>query len=154
MPAGPPGPRRRTPRPTRPGSSPTFLSSSTREDLDRGQERYTIFCAVCHDPIGTGQGKIVERGYVRPPNYHTERSRGFARYGKSIPLRDVPAGYLFEVITRGYGAMPRYAPQIPPADRWRIVAYVRALQLSQHAVLGDLPPARREAVNEALRSTP
>ena len=147
-----------TPPPDAPTDPARFVAdypfALTRADLERGQERYTIFCAVCHDPIGTGHGKIVERGYVRPPNYHTDASRGFARYGKTIALADVPVGYLFEVITRGYGAMPRYAPQIPPRDRWRIAAYVRALQLSQHAVLGDLPPDRREAVNQALRTTP
>jgi len=126
----------------------------TRADLDRGQERYTIYCAVCHDPVGTGQGKIPERGYVRPPSYHTDNSRGFARYGKQVPLREVPAGYVFEVITRGYGAMPRYGYQIPAADRWRIVAYVRALQLSQHAEVGKLPPAARKAAEESLGGRP
>jgi mono/diheme cytochrome c family protein len=140
--------------PTDPGRFVTNVPFElTGEDLERGQERYTIFCAVCHDPVGTGHGKIIERGYVRPPNYHTENSRGFARYGKSIPLRDVPAGYVFEVITHGYGAMPRYAPQIAPRDRWRIVAYVRALQLSQYAVLDELPPDDRKVADEALRST-
>jgi mono/diheme cytochrome c family protein len=131
-----------------------FPFELTAQDMERGQERYTIFCAVCHDPIGTGHGKIVERGYVRPPDYHTEASRGFSRYGKSIALRDVPAGYLFEVISRGYGAMPSYSPQIAPRDRWRVVAYVRALQLSQHAVLDDLPAAQRQAVRDTLGSTP
>lgn len=126
----------------------------TRDDLVRGQERYTIYCAVCHDPVGDGNGKVVERGYVKPPSYHTDNSRGFARYGKSVPLREVPAGYVFEVIGRGYGAMPRYGLQIPPVDRWRIVAYVRALQLSQHAAVADLPPAARDAALSKLGGQP
>jgi mono/diheme cytochrome c family protein len=127
-----------------------FPFELTRADLDRGQERYTIFCAVCHDPVGTGNGKIPERGYVKPPNFHTDASRGFALYRKTVPLRDAPPGYLFEVISRGYGAMPRYAPQIAAKDRWRIVAYVRALQLSQRAVLADLPPGARKLAERSL----
>lgn len=126
----------------------------TREDLDRGQERYTIYCAVCHDPVGTGNGKIPERGYIKPPNFHTDPSRGFALYRKEVPLRTAPLGYLFEVVTRGYGAMPRYSAQIPIKDRWRIVAYVRALQLSQHADLNALPPAVRAAAEGSLGGAP
>jgi mono/diheme cytochrome c family protein len=117
----------------------TFPFPMSLPDLERGQERFTIFCTACHGPLGNGNGKIVERGYVRPPNYHTDASRGFARFGKQVPLREVPVGYFFEVITHGYGAMPRYGPQIPPGDRWRIAAYVRALQLSQHADASKLP---------------
>ena len=141
-PRGRPGPRRRT-RPTDPGPVRHRLSPRARRATTWSGVRSGTPSSAPSATTRSGPdcGKIVERGYVRPPDYHTERSRGFARYGKSIALRDVPAGYLFEVITRGYGAMPRYAPQVPPADRWRIVAYVRALQLSQHAVLGDLPPA-------------
>jgi mono/diheme cytochrome c family protein len=131
-----------------------FPFPPTRADLDRGQERYTIFCAMCHDPVGTGQGKVPECGYVKPPNFHADTSRGFAQYGRQVPLRDVPAGYVFEVVTRGYGAMPRYGPQIAADDRWRVVAYVRALQLSRHAELDRLPPAAREAAEEALRGGP
>ena len=126
----------------------------TRADLDRGQERYTIYCAVCHDPVGTGNGKIPERGYVKPPNYHTDASRGFALYRRTVSLRDVPVGYLFEVISRGYGAMPRYANLIPAQDRWRIAAYVRALQLSQQSELGALPPTARRAATDALGGPP
>ncbi len=143
-----------TPRPDAPSDPGKFVDAFpfelTRADLDRGQERYTIFCAVCHDPVGTGQGKIPERGYVRPPNLHADTSRGFALYRKDVPLRAAPVGYLFEVVSRGYGAMPRYGPQIPPQDRWRVVAYVRALQLSQHAELGKLPPNARAAAERAL----
>lgn len=122
----------------------------TRDDLKRGQERYTIYCAVCHGALGNGQGKIWERGYLTPTSFHTAPvdphevdmsqkkpplgfSRGYALWGIEIPLRDVPVGYYFEVITKGFGGMPSYSAQIPPADRWRIIAYVRVLQMSQHA---------------------
>jgi hypothetical protein len=122
-----------------------------KEDLKRGQERFTIYCAVCHGPLGNGQGKIWERGYLAPTSFHTEKvgeheiklehprdiplgySRGYAIWGIKIPLREVPIGYIFEVMTQGFGGMPNYAAQIPPADRWRIIAYVRTLQLSQYA---------------------
>ncbi len=87
--------------------------------IQHGYNRYMIYCVVCHDPLGTGHGRIVERGYTPPPSLHIER------------LRDAPAGRLFAVITEGYGSMPSYASQIPPEDRWAIVAYVRTLQLSQ-----------------------
>lgn len=147
-----------TPRPDAPSDpgkfADTFPFELTRADLDRGQERYTIFCAVCHDPLGTGSGKIPERGYVKPPNFHTDSSRGFALYRQTVPLRDAPVGYLFEVVSRGYGAMPRYGPQIPPKDRWRVAAYVRALQLSRHADLAKLPPAERKAAEAALGVPP
>lgn len=131
-----------------------FPFELTRADLDRGQERYTIFCAVCHDPLGTGRGKIPERGYVKPPDFHADPSRGFALYRKTLPLREAPVGYLFEVVSRGYGAMPRYGPQVPPKDRWRIVAYVRALQLSRHAELDKLPPGVRKEARAALGGGP
>ena len=126
----------------------------TRADLERGQERFTIYCTPCHDPIGTGHGKIVERGYVEPPNFHRDESRGFARYGKHVPLREVPLGYVFGVISHGYGAMPSYGPQVEPKDRWRIAAYVRALQLSQHAVLDKLPDETKRAAQAALEVKP
>jgi mono/diheme cytochrome c family protein len=123
----------------------------TATDMKRGQERFTIYCAVCHGPLGNGQGKIWERGYLTPTSFHTTMvgeheidaknppsvplgySRGYALWGIRIPLREVPVGYIFEVITRGYAGMPSYSAQIPPADRWRIIAYVRALQFSQYA---------------------
>ena len=104
----------------------------TATDLDRGQERFNIYCAVCHGRTGDGLGMIVRRGFRRPPSYHEER------------LRQAPVGYFFDVITIGYGTMPDYASQITPADRWRIIAYVRALQLSQHATLDDVPPDKRD----------
>jgi mono/diheme cytochrome c family protein len=146
------------PPPDAPSSPDRFVGAFpfplTRDDLNRGQERFAIYCAVCHDPVGTGQGRIVERGYIKPPNYHSDNSRGFGRYGIQIPLRDVPVGYVFEVITRGYGAMPRYGPQIEPRDRWRIAGYVRALQLSQHADLGKLPAAMRKRAEQSLGGKP
>jgi len=99
--------------------------------LDHGRNRYTIYCVVCHDPLGHGHGKIVERGFTRPPSYHIPR------------LREAPAGRLFAVISEGYGSMPSYAGQIPPEDRWAIVAYVRALQLSQHFPADELSDQMR-----------
>lgn len=89
--------------------------------LQRGQARYNIFCANCHDRVGTGRGMVVQRGFPQPPSYHTPRLRG------------VPDGHIYNVITNGLGRMAPYGPYIPPADRWAIVAYVRALQLSQYA---------------------
>lgn len=103
-----------------------------REMLDRGRERYDIFCAPCHDRVGEGQGMVVRRGFAQPPTFHSQR------------LREVRNGYLFDVITRGFGRMPAYAPQIPVADRWAIVSYIRALQVSQHATLEDVPATVRE----------
>jgi mono/diheme cytochrome c family protein len=131
-----------------------FPFAVTRDVLERGRERYTIFCAVCHDATGNGNGKIVQRGYTRPPVYSTDNSRAFALRGVAVPLRDVPAGYLFEVITKGFGAMPDYASQIPPDDRWSIASYVHALQLSGYARLEDLPPNLREAARKALGGNP
>jgi mono/diheme cytochrome c family protein len=132
----------------------TFPFRITRAVLERGQERFRIYCAMCHDPLGTGHGKIVERGYLQPPSYHTDYSRGFERRGFKVRLRDAPVGYYFEVITHGFGGMPDYASQVPPADRWRIIAYIRALQLSQRVPLADLPPEERQAARQALEGTP
>jgi len=122
--------------------------------LRRGQERFTIFCAVCHDARGTGNGTIVQRGFTRPPSLILDNARGLALRGQEVPLREVPVGYVFEVITNGFGAMPDYRAQVPPADRWAIVAYVRALQLSQYAEFQRLPPAVRAAAAQALGGTP
>lgn len=101
------------------------------ELLARGRERYDIYCSPCHDRAGTGSGMIVRRGFKRPPSFHEER------------LRQSPAGYFFQVISSGFGAMSGYAAQIPVADRWAIVAYIRALQLSQRATLADVPEEER-----------
>jgi mono/diheme cytochrome c family protein len=102
--------------------------------MARGQERYDIFCAPCHARTGDGNGMIVQRGYRQPPTLHSDR------------LRDAAPGHFFDVITNGFGAMPDYSAQIPAADRWAIVAYVRALQLSAHATLADVPAADRGAL--------
>lgn len=117
----------------------TFPFPITRPVLQRGRERFDIYCSVCHERLGTGQGVVVRRGFIRPPSFHTGESRGL-----KAPLRDAPVGYYFEVATYGFGAMPAYAEQISPTDRWAIVAYIRALQLSQHAMLDDVPQPQRE----------
>jgi mono/diheme cytochrome c family protein len=91
----------------------------TPADLDRGQERYNIFCAPCHDQTGSGRGMVVQRGYRQPPSFHIDR------------LKAAEHGYIFDVITNGFGVMPDYRAQVDARDRWRIIAYVRALQLSQ-----------------------
>jgi hypothetical protein len=103
----------------------------TRQVLDRGRERYDIYCSPCHGVAGDGDGMIVKRGYKQPTSYHDPR------------LRNERAGYFFDVMTRGFGQMPDYAAQVSPKDRWAIVAYIRALQLSQHASVGDLTPDER-----------
>ena len=100
----------------------------TQAVLTRGQQRYNIYCALCHDRVGTGQGVVVRRGYTQPPSFHIDR------------LRSAPVGHFFDVMTNGYGKMPSYAKQIAVQDRWDIIAYIRALQLSQHASLQDTPP--------------
>jgi len=121
-----------------------------KKALERGRDRFNIYCAVCHDALGTGNGKIVERGYLPPPNYHSDYSRGFARRGQKLLLREAPIGYFYEVITRGFGGMPDYASQIPPDDRWKIAAYVRVLQRSQWMPLADLPPDERAKLRAEL----
>ena len=108
-----------------------FPFAITRDVLDRGQQRFNIYCSPCHDRLGTGQGMVVLRGFRQPPSYHIDR------------LRKAPVGYIFGVITEGIGPMPDYAAQIEPYDRWAIVAYVRVLQLSQDASINDVPQAAR-----------
>jgi mono/diheme cytochrome c family protein len=104
----------------------------TTEIMYRGRQRFGIFCAICHDATGSGHGMVVRRGFPQPPSFHIPR------------LRQAPVGYVFNVITNGYGAMPDHAAQIPVRDRWAIVAYVRALQLSRNATLKDVPPDVRQ----------
>jgi mono/diheme cytochrome c family protein len=121
-----------------PKESNAFPLPLSTELLKRGQERYKIFCAPCHGIQGDGNGMIVMRGMKRPPSFtdpHEPR------------LRQVPNGYLYDVVTNGFGAMLSYSAQVPPADRWAIIAYVRALQLSRNAPVSDLPPALREKLN-------
>ena len=120
-----------------PAYATTFPFAITDKVMARGQQRYMIFCVVCHGPLGDGDGRIVERGYTRPPSLRSDRSRGMERRGKDVSLKDAPAGYLFDVITNGFGAMPDYAAQVPVEDRWAIIAYIRALQSA------DLPPASK-----------
>ena len=108
----------------------------TQEVLDRGEQRFNIYCAPCHDRTGGGNGMIVRRGYRQPPSYHVDR------------LRQVPIGHFFDVMTNGFGAMPDYRAQISPRDRWAIAAYIRALQLSQHATESDVPAEDRPKLSQ------
>jgi mono/diheme cytochrome c family protein len=108
-----------------------FPFEMTKEVLARGKQRYEIFCSVCHGMTGQGDGRIVQRGFTKPPSYSAGLSRAAKFKGKDIPLVDMPVGHYFDTITRGYGAMPDLNTQIPVRDRWAIVGYVRALQISQ-----------------------
>jgi mono/diheme cytochrome c family protein len=105
----------------------TFPYTVTLEVLQRGQERYNIFCLPCHGQLGDGQGIVVEYGLEGPPSFHTPE------------MRDERPGFYFDVISRGTRVMPSYASRIPPADRWAIIAYIRALQLSQNSDLSNVP---------------
>lgn len=107
--------------------------------LRRGQERYGIYCAACHGPLGDGRGEVVQRGFPRPPSFHEERLRG------------VPDQHLYSAIRNGAGRMWPYADRLPERDRWAVVAYVRALQLSRRAALADLPPEVRRQAEERLK---
>jgi mono/diheme cytochrome c family protein len=119
-----------------PGFVTEFPMPILATDLDRGQERFNIYCSVCHGPLGDGGGMIPKRGFRRPPSYHDDR------------LRNAPVGYFFDVITNGFGNMPDYSVQVEPADRWRIIAYIRALQLSQRASVADVPAEKRGELNK------
>jgi len=110
--------------------------------MQRGQERYNIYCTPCHSRVGNGDGMIVQRGYRPAGDFHTER------------LRSAPLGHFFNVMTNGYGAMPDYAAQLTPEDRWAVVAYIRALQLSQNAKASDVAPgAKVKALHEQAVET-
>lgn len=111
----------------------------TKEVLLRGQQRYNIYCTPCHDYAGTGQGMVVQRGFKQPTSFHDPR------------LRSSNPGYFFTVITGGFGQMPNYADQIPVKDRWAIIAYIKALQLSQHATLDDVPESERAQFETAAK---
>jgi mono/diheme cytochrome c family protein len=104
--------------------------------LERGEERYKIFCSPCHGLQGDGNGMVAMRGMKRPPSYHQDR------------LRQAPNGYFYDNITNGFGQMLGYSAQIPPRDRWAIIAYIRALQLSRNAKVADLPAELREKLNQ------
>lgn len=114
-----------------------FPLAISHADLKRGQERFNIFCTPCHGRLGDGHGMVVQRGLRQAASYHQDR------------LRQERVGYLFDVVTNGFGAMQSYAEQVPVRDRWLIVAYIRALQLSQNATLDDVPPERRGQMAEA-----
>jgi len=113
-----------------------FPMAITAADLDRGEQRYNIYCSPCHGRTGEGNGMVVQRGYKQAANYHIDR------------LRAMPVGYFFDVMTNGFGSMPDYKSQIPVADRWRIVAYIRALQLSHHATANDVPADEMKRMTE------
>ena len=102
--------------------------------LQRGQERFRIYCTPCHSELGDGNGMIVQRGFPRPPSYHAE------------PLLHAPVQHFYDVIANGHGAMYPFADRVQPSDRWAIAAYIRALQRSQHATAADVPPDRQGAL--------
>ena len=112
----------------------SFPMPVTNEVLARGRERYDIFCSPCHSRTGRGDGMVVRRGFKAPPTFHKDE------------LRTAKLGHFFEVVTKGFGVMPSYAVQIPAEDRWAIIAYVRALQLSEDARIDDVPAADRAAL--------
>jgi cytochrome c553 len=111
--------------------TPVLPMPVTRALLERGHQRFDIFCSPCHGRTGEGNGMVVRRGFKQPSSYHVDR------------LRQAPAGYFFDIMTNGFGVMPSYAAQVPPEDRWAIVAYIRALQLSQDFDAARLDPAER-----------
>ncbi|HTB14883.1 MAG TPA: cytochrome c [Bryobacteraceae bacterium] len=109
----------------------------TASDLERGQQRFNIYCSPCHSRIGDGNGIVVLRGFRQAASYHTDR------------LIKAPAGHFFDVITNGFGAMPSYASRVEPDDRWRIVAYIRVLQVSESATIQDVPADKRAQMEAA-----
>jgi len=114
----------------------------TAELLQRGRTEFEAFCSPCHGRTGMGDGMIVRRGFKRPSSYHVDR------------LRAMPIGYFFDVMTNGYGAMSDYASQVPVRDRWAIAAYIRTLQLSQHAPVADVPADKMDDLEASLRPVP
>ena len=115
----------------------TFPFPVTKDAILRGQQRFNIYCTPCHDRTGSGKGMVVRRGYRQPPSFHSDR------------LRQIQNGYIYDVITNGFGAMSDYAAQIEARDRWAIVAYIRALQLSQQASINDVPDEARAQLGQA-----
>lgn len=127
------------PGPTPPGtvayrSRPVAPPPVTLALLERGQQRFRIYCTPCHSELGDGHGMVVQRGFSPPPSYHIAR------------LRQAPIEHFYDVITHGYGAMYSFAYRVEPADRWAIAAYIRALQLSQHATPADLTPSQQASL--------
>jgi len=110
----------------------------TRQVLERGRERFNIYCMPCHGELADGNGMVAQRGYLHPPSFHDDR------------LRQAPVGHFFDVITNGLGGMPDYAQQVTVDDRWKIIAYIRALQLSQHATVADVPAEIRGQLGQPL----
>jgi mono/diheme cytochrome c family protein len=117
-----------------------FPFAVTEAVMDRGQERFNIYCSQCHGRLGDGNGMIPSRGFRRPPSFHT------------LTLRNARAGHLFDVMTNGFGSMPPYKTMIPPQDRWAIAAYIRALQLSQSATMNDVPADQRAGIGVPVSS--
>jgi hypothetical protein len=111
----------------------------TKEMLQRGRERFEIYCEVCHGRAGEGNGMIVQRGFPAPPSYHIDR------------LRNAPIGHFYYVMTYGYGVMYSYASRVEPADRWAIAAYIRALQLSHDARIEDVPASQRPTLESSVK---
>jgi mono/diheme cytochrome c family protein len=116
--------------------STEFPFPVTRDVLQRGHDRFEIYCVPCHGYTGDGDGLIVQRGFNPPPSYNSDR------------LRQAPVGHFFDVVSNGFGAMPSYAAQIPVQDRWAIIAYIRALQLSQNASIDDATPEGRAQLEQ------
>jgi mono/diheme cytochrome c family protein len=114
-----------------------FPFAISHDDIRRGQERFNIYCSPCHGRLGDGNGMVVQRGLRQAATYHQDR------------LRQERVGYFFDVVTNGFGAMQGYAEQVPVRDRWLIIAYVRALQLSQYATVADVPPDQRGRLEAA-----
>jgi mono/diheme cytochrome c family protein len=108
-----------------------------RADVRRGQERFNIYCSPCHGRLGDGRGMIARRGFRQPPSYYSER------------VLKLPIGHYFDVVTNGFGAMPSYASRVPVDDRWRIISYIRALQLSETASVNDVPPEHRADLDKS-----
>lgn len=115
-----------------------FPMPVTAQVLARGEQRFNVYCTPCHSTLGDARGMIVMRGFQQPTSFHDER------------LRNAPVGHFFDVITNGFGAMPDYSAQITPADRWAVIAYIRALQLSQNASAAEVPPQERERMRPVV----
>ena len=124
---------------TRPAGQEKIPFAITRDVLERGRERYNIYCSVCHGLSGAGDGMIVRRGFTAPPTFHSDR------------LRAVPDSHFVDVMTNGFGAMYSYSDRVMLEDRWKIAAYIRALQLSQHVKLAELPEALRKEILESKK---
>jgi mono/diheme cytochrome c family protein len=110
----------------------------TKADIERGQNRFNIYCTPCHGRLGDGNGLVVLRGFRQPPSYYSQR------------LMNAPVGHFFDAVTNGYGAMPSYASRVQTDDRWRVIAYIRALQLSESAKLNDVPADQRQNLQVEL----